>query len=485
MINRRFVIIIVIIIHSFLLTAEKSCAQQRPNIIFILGDDISQEDIGCYGNMAIHTPNIDQMAENGIKFNNAFVTSSSCSPSRCSIITARYPHNTGAAELHTGLPEHLTYFPELLKKAGYYTAQAGKWHEGLNTLRAYDTLLSGVEINGDGGEEQWINLLNLRPRDKPFFFWFAPFDSHRDWGADQFRNPHEPEKVIIPLMLADTKETRRDIASYYNEIGRIDYYLGELYQALESQGITSNTIVIFMSDNARPFPGSKTRLYDRGIKTPFIIKWPAKIKKKLICQSLISSIDIGPTLFELAGVEPVESMQGKSFAELLTNPKSKFRNYIFAEHNWHDFEAYERSVRTADFFYLINLRPQFDNEGAIDVNQSPSASVLRAARANGTITNLQNDVFIMPRPQEEFFDLKKDPLQQHNLIDDPSYAKQIQSLKNILKKWRRETGDTDPRSLTPDWYDRQTGRPLKVNGTRREMPGMAKRADYINKNGPF
>jgi N-sulfoglucosamine sulfohydrolase len=150
--------------------SPKTNEQQQPNIILIIGDDISWDDIGCYGNTGVHTPNIDRLASEGLKFNNAFLTSSSCSPSRCSIITGRYPHNTGAAELHTPLPKYLKLFPELLRAKGYYSALVGKWHEGESTARAYDTLLPGTAHNGSGGELQWVNMLQMRPKDKPFFF---------------------------------------------------------------------------------------------------------------------------------------------------------------------------------------------------------------------------------------------------------------------------------------------------------------------------
>lgn len=457
-------------------------AQERPNIIFIIGDDISQEDIGCYGNTAIRTPNLDLLAKRGMKFTNAFVTSSSCSPSRCSILTGRYPHNTGAPELHSPLPSHLTYFPELLKRAGYYTALAGKWHEGPDTKRAYDTLLAGAKINGNGGEDMWVRLITERPKDKPFFLWLASYDAHRTWGADEFGDPHHPDSVIVPPTLVDNKETRRDIASYYNEIGRMDHYLGSLTKALEQQGIASNTVIIFIADNARPFPGSKTRLYDRGIKTPMLIKWPAVIAGNSVCSSLVSSIDIAPTLLELAGVAPVESIQGSSFSRLLKQPEQPFRNYIFAEHNWHDYEAFERSVRTNDYFYLLNGRPELSNVGAIDINKSPSAQALRNT---GSLTGLQRDPFIAPRPAEELYDLKNDPFQQHNLANDQAHKKQLKALQAILAEWRTQTADTEPRDLTPDWYDRSTSAPIDIRGRRGTLPGAVKGADRVNNKGPF
>ncbi len=464
-------------------------ATSRPNIIFIIGDDISAEDIGCYGNDKIRTPNLDRMARNGVRFTNFYLTASSCSPSRTSILTGRYPHNTGAAELHTPLPAHLEYFPELMKKSGYYTAHSGKFHEGANTRRAYDLMVNDRKLVGEGGEQQWVNILQNRPKDQPFFFWFAPFDAHRSWSAvDSFPQPHDPDKdVAIPPQLLDSPATRIDLAAYYNEIGRIDRYLGDLERELERQGIAESTLIIFMADNGRPFSGSKTRVYDTGMRTPFIVKWPAGIPKAgTVCESLVSSIDIAPTLIQASRSDPSKTTQGVSFFDLFKNPSQKFRNYVFSEHNWHDYEAYERAVRTRDFLYVINKRPELTNEGPIDANQSPSAQDLKAADQS-KLTPIQRDIFRSPRPEEEFFDLRKDLVQENNLINDPAYAQEVEKLRKVLNQWQEETGDTVPETLTPDWYHRETGKPLAAQkqSLRGEMPGASRKADRIEAKGPF
>jgi N-sulfoglucosamine sulfohydrolase len=461
-------------------------AQNKPNIIFIIADDVSWDDIGTYGNAKIKTPNLDKMAKDGMKFTNMFLTASSCSPSRTSILTGRYPHNTGAAELHTPLPAHLKFFPELLKQNGYFSALAGKWHEGPATKRAYDTLLVDKTKNGEGAEQQWVNLLKSRPKNKPFFFWLAPLDAHRPWSTTTIGPKHNPDtEIVVPPTLVDTRETRLDLTAYYNEISRLDHYVGELLAELERQGIADNTLIIFTADNGRPFPGSKTRLYDAGVKTPFIVKWPKGIKPGQTCQSLASSIDIAPTLLELAGVKAAETIQGKSFTTLFKTPDKEFRKYVFAEHNWHDYAAYERSVRSKDFLYVVNKRTKLDNGGPIDANQSPSAKALKTANAVGKLTVLQKDVFVKPRPAEEFFDNFKNPLQSQNEINNKTYAAAVAELRSVLKQWQDATGDTVPVNLTPDWYDRETGKPLPAKDKRGEMPGSAKKADHNNQKGPF
>jgi arylsulfatase len=154
---------------------------EKPNFVFFLADDISQEDLGCYGHPTINTRHSDTLAANGMRFDNAYLTTSSCSPSRCSIITGRYPHNTGAPELGVKLPDNQIRFPELLRKAGYYTVLAGKNHMFGNRDRAFDKITDG---GGPGGEDDWVQHVKDRPKDKPFFFWFASHDAHRSWPEE-------------------------------------------------------------------------------------------------------------------------------------------------------------------------------------------------------------------------------------------------------------------------------------------------------------
>ncbi|MGN7786557.1 sulfatase family protein [Niabella sp. 22666] len=471
---------------SLCLKGNAQSGKDRPNIVFVIGDDISIDDIGAYGNTHIRTPHIDDLAARGLRFNNMYVTSSSCSPSRVSILTGRYPHNTGAAELHAPVPAHLTYFPELLKASGYYTALAGKWHEGPNTSRAYDTILADKAANGEGGESQWEQLYLNRPKNKPFFFWLAAYDAHRDWSADHlFQNPYKASEVRVPSTLNDDEATRRDLASYYNEISRLDESVGVLVRRLKEDGQLDNTIIVFIADNARPFPGSKTRVNDRGLKTPFIFSWPQKIRSAAVVDALVSSIDIAPTFLHLAGVQPAATIQGTDFTRLLKDPKAAFRNFIFGEHNWHDYEAYERSVRSKNFLYIFNGRPGFDNGGPIDANQSPAAYSLRNLKSSGSLTPLQADVFINPRPIEELYDLKTDSAQLINIASDLSYRKHLDQYRKILARWQKETGDTQPVQLTADWYDRKTGEALPQKGVRGEMPGASKHADRINVKSLF
>src|SRR5690606_15875485 len=255
-----------------------------------------------------------------------------------------------------------------------------------------------------------------------------------------FGVPHDPAKVVVPPYLADTESTRRDLASYYNEISRFDFYVGKVLEELQRQGIVDNTLIMILADNGRAFPRSKTRVYDSGMKTPFIIQWGKGIPRPgTVSNSLISVIDIAPTLLEIAGLQPFENFQGESFVEVLENPEKEHRQYVFAEHNWHDYEAHERMVRSKDFLYVLNSRPNLGNPGPADSNSSPSFEDLKEIRDKGRLTHAQNDIFMVPRPREELYNCIHDPMQISNIASLPQYENVLKRMRNEMECWRTST----------------------------------------------
>ncbi len=452
---------------------------QRPNFIFIITDDISPEDLGCYGNGAIRTPHIDRLAAKGVRFTNAYLSISSCSPSRCSIITGRYPHNTGAAELHTTLPDDQVRFPELLREAGYYTALSGKNHMG-EMSRAFDDISGG---KGPGREADWVDMVRNRPAGKPFFFWFASSDAHRGWKKSRQSPTYDPGSVHVPPYLYDGARTRQDLADYYHEVSRTDFFVGALMEELKRQGVEDSTYVIYCSDNGRPFPRCKTRLYDSGIKTPLIIAGPG-VAAGAVTDSLVSAVDFAPTFLSLAGAALDERIQGKSFAPLLGDPAARVRDCVFAEHNWHVFQAHERMVRHGDWVYIRNAWPERQNlcvEGA-DTPSMPAARELWEMEAAGKLAPEQRDIFLVPRPAEELYNVEDDPHQLKNVADDPRNGQRLRFLRGLLDRWTEETGDTVPADPTNDRQDAAGKK--KADHKRGTMPGSEKGATKINHPGP-
>ncbi|MEM9936876.1 MAG: sulfatase [Bacteroidota bacterium] len=484
-INRIIQVLMAICLLSY--SPYVGAQETAPNVIIMIADDVSWDDIGCYGNSQVKTPNIDALAAEGLMFTNAYLTTSSCSPSRNSIMTGRYPHNTGAAELHTEPPIDFQAFPELLRKEGYFSLQAGKFHMGAYAEGAFDVIYRKREETGDGGEKLWLKGLQERPKDKPFFMWFAAYDAHRVWGPNEFSGTHSPDSLKPPFYLAEGKETRKDLAQYYDEIHRFDHYVGEVAEELKRQEVFEQTLIIIMADNGRPFPHSKTRVNDRGLKTPFIISWPERITQKgQSCEALVSAIDIAPTILALADVEIPENIQGVSFEHVLNSPEKAFRTHVFGEHNWHDYEAHERMVRNDRYMYILNSRPNAPQMGPADAVQSPSHKELNQLRAKGELSPIQADIFMVPRPREELYDLETDPQQLVNVASVPSYEVALEEMRNILGEWMEETGDDVPAFLTEDWYLHEAGYiRTAAHGKRGEMPGASRQATEINAKGKF
>jgi N-sulfoglucosamine sulfohydrolase len=459
---------------TFVIGSAFAAVDPRPNFVIIIADDMAWDDSGPYGNKAVHTPSIERLARQGMRFDRAILTCSSCSPSRASIMTGRYPHNTDAEQLHWPLPRAQVTFVEKLKAAGYWTAAAGKWHLGPQVKDRFNAVAEAgtagfqlsdrsakmIDESDESGCANWVPALKSRPKDKPFFLWLAALDPHRDYKPHAIANPHKAGDVIVPPYLPDDPEVRRDLALYYDEIARLDEHVGKVLAELDLQNVAPNTLVIFMADNGRPFPRCKTTVYDSGIKMPFIIRWPARVKAGTGCASLISSIDIAPTLLELANVQTPPSIQGRSFAKLFAEPAAKIREHAFAEHNWHDYDAHKRAVRTERFKYIRNFDANLPNTPPADAVRSPTFQAMRKLRNAAKLPANQMGCFFKPRPEEELYDLDNDPHELRNIANDAKHSAILKALREELAKWQRETEDPVPGLRNADEFDRETGEPL-------------------------
>lgn len=457
----------------------------RPNFILIIADDMAADDCGAMGHPHIQTPNLDQLASDGLVFDQAFLTCSSCSPSRSSIITCKYPHQTNAEQLHWPLPADQTTFVELLKQAGYYTASSGKWHLGPDAKRGFDVVqeISAAsfqlpanatkadanvmaDTDNASGCAGWVETLQQTPADKPFFLWLAAVDPHRDYLPGIIRNPHRPEDVVLPPYIPDTPEVRADFALYYDEIARLDSYVGAVRTQLIESERDSNTYIIFISDNGRPFPRCKTTVLDSGIRTPLFVRIPETASTSAVANgkrtnAMVSSIDIGTTILELAGVAADDSMMGKSFRQVLDAPTAEARDIVFSEHNWHDYDAYQRAVRSKQFKYIRNFDTDLTLSPPADAVRSPTFREMQRLRSEGKLSDNQKQCFIAPRATDELYDLTADPHELVNLADKAEYQEVLANHRGQLEQWRLNTYDAATTQRSEDEFDRETGAPLK------------------------
>ncbi|MDR0698466.1 MAG: sulfatase [Tannerella sp.] len=440
--------------------------RQKPNIIVFIADDAGM-DFGCYGNNSIKTPYIDKLASDGLRFEKAFLTSPQSSPSRTCIMTGKFAHTTGTEDLHSSIDSCTRMIPSYLKEAGYRTGVILKTHWGEYGDRQFDWVdggkdwYAGKPLNRNSSAFRGFSDF-IRNHQQPFFLWVGFRDPHRPYRNDNAPRQNNPADVTVYPFHADTVVTREDYADYYDEISRMDQQIGLMLSELERQQAMENTIIIFLSDNGMPFPRAKGSLYDTGIQTPLIISWNGHIGKGNVHNNgLISSIDLAPTLLDIAGIPVPHDMYGKSFVSILYNSSLPGRKYIYAERNWHDSDEYCRCIRSEKYKLIFNAYYELPHGITLDLASSPTWFALKELQKSRGLSPAQRPLFACPRPMIELYDLEHDPYELNNLADEQSYRETGKKLTQLLLKWQRETGDRpwwkDERRR--DHIDRVTGFP--------------------------
>lgn len=406
-----------------------------PNILVFVADDAGFRHFGCYGNKNIKTPNIDRLAAGGLSADNAHLTTSQCSPSRISFMTGRYPQETKTEDLHMPLEEGHTIVPGWLQQQGYFTGHMQKTHYG----KAADAQFQWY----DPGLDRLPNFIDAAS-DKPFFMWVGFDDPHRPYQEDTIPDPHDPSQLELAPWLADTPETRQDLAHYYDEIARLDGVVGRMMKTLQDRGLVEDTLVMLLSDNGSPFPREKGTLYDAGVKTPWIFHWPGKIAAGKRTSALISATDFAPTCLELAGMERPSNLSGHSLLSGLLGNHQFGRDAAFSVRNWHDTDEHIRSIRSDRYRLIHNAYIHLPFGSPADVSESPSWRALYQRKVNGTLTPEQALLFQSPRAEIEFYDLQEDPWELNNLAGEPEYRDLLRDHFEQLAQWREATNDFPP-----------------------------------------
>ena len=420
-----------------------------PNIIIFVADDASWRDHGAYGNEVIQTPNIDLLAEGGLLFENAFLTTPQCSPSRISVLTSLQPHATGAEDLHMPLPDGMTILPGYLSQKNYFNGHMQKTHYGPNADNQFDWYSPDLS-------EDFPEFLD-EAGEAPFFLWVGFTDPHRPYGTAP--EVHDPADVIVPPYHVDDEPTRIDIAQYYDAITRMDGQIGAFMAEIERRGIQENTLVVYFSDNGAAFPREKGTLYDAGIQTPLIFYWPGKIDEGVRYDGLSTILDLTPTILELTGISIPDTMQGESILNTLTDQSEPGREYIFAQRNWHDADEHMRSLRTERYKLIRNdAYTELPHGTPADIGGSLTFRSLIQKRDNGELNEYQARLFDVPRPRIELYDIHEDPWEINNVAAHPDYWELARELSAVLDQWMEETGDFSPHvRVRDDHTDRLTG----------------------------
>jgi arylsulfatase A-like enzyme len=349
----------------------------------------------------------------------------------------------------------------LLEKSGYVVGCTRKgWGPGDFQAGGYSRNPAGPAFGS------FAEFLKTVPEGKAFCFWFGSTDPHRPYQAGSGASIGlKADRVIVPRFWPDTSEVRSDVLDYYWKVERFDREVGELLDRLQKAGRAENTIVIVTGDNGWPFPRCKANLYDGGTRQPLAVRWPAKVKPGQVCDDFINLMDLAPTFFEAAGLKPAPEMTGRSFLGLLTGTEPfGSRNVVFLELERHanvrvgSLGYPMRAIRTRDFLYIRNFRPERWPAGDPQAYKDPAQPfgdcddgpakryILDHRDEPGVAVNFQ--LCFGKRPAEELYDLKKDPQQIRNVVSQPEYAEMLTKIRSDLAKWMKDSAD--PRAVADD-----------------------------------
>jgi len=417
------------------LYADKKRPSRPTNILWIISDDHSRSDLGCYGHPLVKTPNIDRLASEGMRFTNAFALAPTCAPTRSGLITGMYPISIGAHNQRNDravLPEHVRLLPEYFKDAGYFCVNT-TWDIKRPGKADYQ-----FQWKREATYERATDWAKRKP-DQPFFAQVQISEPHRPFKTD-IKNPIDPSKIDLPPQYPDDPIVRIDFARYLESIQLLDHKVGRVLNKLDQEGDADNTIVFFFSDQGRPFPCGKQFLYDEGLAIPLIIRWPGKVQPASVCAKLVSMLDFAPTCLRLAGLDVPGHMQGSVFL----GKSAMAREYVFASRDRVD-DAVDRirCLRTKRYKYIRNYYPElpYDQNETYMVMMHPTLAVLKKYFAEGKLTPAQSKWMARHRPQEELYDVQNDPHELNNLADNPRYGKLLRSFWEKLNRWIHQTAD--------------------------------------------
>ena len=410
----------------------------KPNFVFVIADDCTFRDIGCYGGQA-HTPNIDKLATEGMRFTQCFQSAPMCSPTRHNIYTGLYPTKSGAYPNHTFAKDGTKSVVHYLKPLGYRVALSGKKH--INPPEVFPFEYSGKDNNPDF-EALDTFISECKDSGTPFCIFACSNEPHSPWDKGD-ASRYDAAKLKLPPYFVDTAETRESMTRYLAEITYYDWQVGQALALLQKHALADNTLVIVVSEQGSSFPFGKWTCYDTGLQSAFIARWPGKIEPGTVSDALIEYVDVLPTYIEVAGGTPPSILDGKSLLPVLTGETKEHKKYVFGEMttrgvtNGSDYFGI-RSIRSRKFKYVWNFTPEVKFQNACtssSIFKSWQEKAASDSDAADKVRRYEN------RSGEELYDITKDPYEWNNLADDPQYATIKVRMKRRLLDWMKAMGD--------------------------------------------
>lgn len=443
------------------LAAVPVFAAEKPNVLLIVSEDNGPE-LGCYGDPYADTPNLDRLAGQGVRFENAFVPYSVCSPSRAAFLTGLHPHQNGQIGLATHkfamYREDTPNIVTLLKSAGYHTGLIGKLHVNPEIAFPFDfRAIPGANF----GRKQSVSdyaaeaaRFFAEAEGKPFFLSVNFPDAHLPFLRQVNGRPARPLKGddVRPMSWVgvDSPRLREQVANYYNCLARLDAGIGLLLTELERSGRAERTIVFYIGDHGAQFPRGKGTVYEGALRVPLIVRWPRRAEAGLVRTELVSTLDILPTVLRAAGIDaPSGGLAGRALQPLLEErPVSDWRQYIFGLTTGSFPRAcfVQHSVRDGRYKLISSPRPGTENlDAGTYLDERHPHFVVSGATAEEQAAAPEHVQAAFRRwsrpPRYELYDLRNDPAEWNNLADDPQHAEVRERLIAALQDWQVRTRD--------------------------------------------
>lgn len=440
--------------------ANHSFAAKPPNILLIVSEDNGPE-LGCYGDPYAKTPHLDQLAAEGVRFENAFVPYSVCSPSRACFLTGLYPHQNGQIGLATH--KFATYnreipnFVTLFKANGYRTGLIGKLHINPESAFPFDShKIRGSNFNRKKTVDDYAKEAATffeASKGKPWFLSVNFPDAHLPFIRKINGRPAKPvtEKDVKPMpwVGVNTPRLRKQVANYYNCLSRLDDGVGLLLAELDKTGQANNTIIFYFGDHGAQFPRGKGTVYEAGLRVPLIVRWPGVTKAGQVRKELTSTIDILPTALAAAEIKAPTNLPGWNLKPLLADSKPiEWRQYIFG-FTTGSFPRncfIQHSLRDTRYKLISSPRPGTKNLiSSSYLDKKHPHFVISGATAKDQATVIESvkkafELWSRP-PRYELYDLQEDPYEWNNLAEDPSYAETKSRLIKALTELQERTRD--------------------------------------------
>lgn len=443
-----------IAIATLLLFAVERCAaaDARPNLVVFISDDHGHLDSSVAGASEFQTPNLNRLASDGMTLTHAFAASPSCAPSRAAFLTGLMPMRNGAMLNHQPPRGDVNKLPAYLHALGYEVVAFGKVaHYRQGKLYGFDHV-SHDTFHDDTCVAAAVAYLQQWSGDRPLCLFVGTNWPHVPWPESQgnvVRGSPDPaigNTVFVPPPThVDTPATRHWRARYAAAIEQFDGDLGLVYDAVYER-LGPHTLFIHFSDHGAQWPFGKWNLYDAGTRVPFFAVWPGVIRPGSQSDAMLNLVDLLPTLVEAAGGDPPADLDGQSFAAVLTGQSSEHRDRIFTTHSGDGhMNAYPiRSVRTRHWKYILNLRPESEHHTHIDSGKDVDGNAywrswIAAAETDQPAAKIVGRYY--HRPAEELYDLRSDPLEQHNLAADSQHNETLRQLRDELDAWLQQQGD--------------------------------------------